>query len=142
MGAILPFMLKLGEERLMKDIEMRGREPVKTFLPAKVGKVWGQNWLTATWNKYGSFPYFPTTRISLGTRMFFLTAKFPTSQGKGSQARQSGKASNTEHGEAEGTQTGNQNLWFESRVDLLAPVGLACQFMFQRLSLLVRKQRE
>lgn len=128
-------MLKLGEEKLMKDIETRGREPVKTFLPAKVGKVWGQNWLTATWNKHGGHPLLSITRIFLGTGMFFHTAKFPTCSGKRSQARQSGKASNMEHGEAKGTQTRNRNLWLESWLDLLAPVSLACQLLFQRLSI-------
>lgn len=46
--------------------------------------------------------------------------------GKGSQARESGKASNTKtrHGEAEGAQTGNHKFCFESWVGLSTPVNL------------------
>lgn len=42
---------------------------------------------------------------------------------------QAGEASNTEteHGEVEGTQTGNPNIWVESWFGFLAPVTLACQ---------------
>lgn len=40
--------------------------------------------------------YFPTAWISLGTGTFCNTAEFPTGEGKGSQAREFGKASNPE----------------------------------------------